>query len=164
MDNPPQGDSRLVSFPKVNDDVQILKQRARRLDPSSFLRPDILRDRHSESEMAQIVPANQFMEADLFLFLRSIADITQPNSNWMEKWWPWSAICSNQVPRFLLEAAGSKDVSSQIREALRIQSADLFKEVVSIARDRLRDLKNEIGFTSSDGPLSYFDLQSLVKP
>ena len=55
-------------------------------------------------------------------------------------------------------------MASQLAKALRIQSDDQLETVVSIARDKILELKNGIGFTDPAGPLSYFDPRSLAKP
>ncbi|NRB05965.1 MAG: hypothetical protein HRU34_00300 [Richelia sp.] len=77
--------------------------RKNRLSPNRILlHPDILNERHTQAELAEIVPMQQFMDADYFLFLRS--EFQAPTASQWDQWIPWSKVYMNQTPRYLLKA------------------------------------------------------------
>ncbi len=98
----------LVPFHLLSNTVRLLQknyQNQLMLRPTS-LHMNLLVERHSNGELAKLVPIEQFAEADYFLFLR--AQIQPPTSAKNPSWMPWSSLYIQQVPRFLQTAKYSK--------------------------------------------------------
>lgn len=84
------------------------------------VRADILNERHTQGELANIIPMQQFMDADCFLFLRSEL---APETN---QWIPWSKVYMEKVPRYLLEASRAKYAEKLLRP-LGIKDINTFR-------------------------------------
>lgn len=94
----------MVSFSYISQPVELLEHRKQRLGlRKKSVHADILNERHTQGFLAEIVPMQQFMNADFFLFLRP------------ERWHPWSWIYLEDVPRFLLEAQRAKYAEHLLR-------------------------------------------------
>ncbi|HVB73109.1 MAG TPA: hypothetical protein VNE38_06085 [Ktedonobacteraceae bacterium] len=95
----------LVPFYALSAPVSLLYTRHQRLKlPGKSLHANLLNERHSEGELADIVPVEQFMEADFFLFLCAQFPIVEPRP--LPAWMPWSTahMSPYQPPRFLQKA------------------------------------------------------------
>jgi hypothetical protein len=162
MDNLSNSDAKIVGFTAINEVIVLLGNRWRRLKTGVFEHLRILAKRHSEGELAQLIPAKQFAEADLLLYLRSVADVVKPDTGRVPRWWPWSALGPGEVPRYLVEAIKSKERVGQLCMALGVQDANQLKATIASARTELTEEKWGIGFPDTASPLSYFHLESLV--
>ncbi len=100
------------------------------------LHGDLLNERHDgDGGLATILPMNDFVAADFFLFLlsRTIEDKTGFDFRF---WRAWSCVYMKRAPRFIHDAA-RRDTAEQISSALN-QSIDEFKKVL---HDRGPELK-----------------------
>ena len=160
MDNPSTAEApALLPFIAMNEFIAILKVRSKRLNINKFLHSQILYQRHTEGEFAQYVPSTQFMEADLFLYLRSLAGLTDLNNPLME-WDPWSSLLLNRPPRYLLEATRSA-VAERLCQALGVSNIGKLREVVAVAGTSFIQWRTRHGVISSATPLAHLDPQSL---
>ena len=98
----------LVSFSHLSelldslDKLRKYRLKLNRLSPRS----DLLNERHTNGDLAKIVPMEQFAEADYFLFVRvQIQPVKAPQ--WPE-WLPWSSLYLRQIPGFLQRAKRAK--------------------------------------------------------
>ncbi len=99
----------IVSFSNLSDTVVLLYERKELLGIKQIsLHADLLKDRHTQGELAKLIPMEQFIEADYFLFLRAQVQAATPNE-W-PVWMPWSSLYMHQVPRFIQEAKRIKNV------------------------------------------------------
>lgn len=147
-----------VSFDYVSEYVQLLDDRNKRLNLSRVsVHADLLNQRHTEGDLAKILPMKEFMEADYFLFIRGELD-TKGADSWM-KWRPWSTLyMRNQVPKFLEEAKREK-YAKQLILALNVGTIDAFKKrLVEIAPTLDRLFKARTFFVN---PLEHFDIDGI---
>lgn len=83
----------METFSYISSHIRLLEHRNQRLKlRKKSLHATMLNERHSEGILADIVPMQQFMDADLFLLLRP------------EGWNAWSVVYLQEIPRFILEA------------------------------------------------------------
>lgn len=93
------------------------------------LHGDILHDRHSKTELAAVLPFEEFADADFFLYLRGVLPEDKVAGNF--PWRPWSAVWLKGTPRFLLRAQ-SMTQAEKVARALAVRS-------VSELKSRLRE-------------------------
>jgi len=89
------------------------------------LHADILHDRHQTEGLAEILPFDEFVAADFFLFLFGGLPL-EKNQNIL-KWRPWSTLYMKQMPMFIQDAE-RLIVAEQIMEVFNIESVDEFKK------------------------------------
>ncbi|MEH2228313.1 MAG: hypothetical protein V7K71_01520 [Nostoc sp.] len=132
----------LVSFIYVSEYVKLLDYHKERLCLSRIsIHADILNERHTQGELAKVIPIQEFMDADCFLFLRS--EFIAPAASQWDKWIPWSKVYMQKVPRYLLEASHIK-YAEKLLSPLGIKNIDTF-------RIRLPDASNKLGKMFSNG-------------
>lgn len=114
----------------ISQEVPLLRYRKNRLAlKGRSVRADILNLRHSDDNPVANVKMNRFVEADLFLFLRS------------EKWYAESALYLTQIPSYLFEAK-SKSFANQLLRPLALESVEEFRELLT---KRFENLKRDFG-------------------
>lgn len=109
------------------------------------LHADILRDRHSEKGgLVAILPINEFMNADFFLFLlrEAIPDTTVFH---MSYWRAWSCLFLNQPP-LIIRASESKRVAMEVTKTLHLQNIDELKKLLIEKGPNLAKLFRHDGF------------------
>jgi len=85
---------------------------------------DLLNERHTQGDLAKLVPIKQFSEVDYFLFLRTeLQPTTQPTTI---VWIPWSALYLKQLPRFIQEAERIK-YAQQLLRPLGVEDIDTLR-------------------------------------
>lgn len=94
----------IVPFTYVSQYVELLETRKNRLQLQRIsVYADILNERHTNGELGKVVPIQQFMDADCFLFLRAVCQ-EEEILDWINWWSPMSTLYMEQAPRYLLEA------------------------------------------------------------
>lgn len=84
-----------VPFTFVSKNIQLFRDR------KSV--SEIINKLHTEGSLSSLVPMQQFMDADSFLFFR--AELQDKNTSaWPTSWMAWSTLYLTQPPRYLLEA------------------------------------------------------------
>lgn len=152
--------SRVVTFAYASKYLELLQYRKQRLQlQRTSIHADLLKERHSEGELGRIVPIEQFIAADCFLFLRT--ELSQENGAQHPNYWiPWSSLYMERVPRFL-SAAVSRKYAEQLLDPLGVNSIETFKV-------RLENRNGELwaAFKSSallfGSPLENFDVQTIA--
>ncbi len=89
-------DSLCIPFNDISQPVELFK------NSSKNRHSEILNQRHTNGKIAEIVPMQQFIEADFLLFIRAES---QSNSQY---WHGWSLLYMKQVPKYLLKAKNVK--------------------------------------------------------
>ncbi len=116
---------------------------------------DILHDRHTSGSLAAIVPAESFIAADFFLFLRSVLPPEMRGAH--SSWRPWSCLYLKGAPRFLLDAE-RKTRAEELARTLDVPSIDELKR-------RLLERGHDIGHLFSNGfwdyPISQKDVERI---
>jgi hypothetical protein len=103
------GPRRAVPFYHIDQPVSFLYARNDRLRLNRIsLHLDLLAERHAQSDLATLVPIEQFVEADYFLYLRAQLQEQESLHGVVPVWAPWSIRCMVQPPRYLQEACRSK--------------------------------------------------------
>ena len=82
---------------------------------------DLLKDRHEKSELAGIVPLNEFTETDFFLHLYGDKG-RKSQEIYYGAWYPRSDVYLNHTPRFVLEAT---DYPTAMQICLALQIGDV---------------------------------------
>ncbi len=142
-----------VQFSQISQYSRLLEQiRKQRLGSGRWSHyADLLNERHTQGALANLVPIEQFSEADYFLFLRTeLQPATQPTTI---VWIPWSVLYLKQTPRYILGAERIK-YAQQLLRPLGVEDIDTL-------RARLRERVGKLAGTWGDGgrwhyPLSEF--------
>lgn len=139
----------LVSFTYISQYVSLLEDRKNRLDRMRIsFHADILNERHIVGNLAKIVPMQQLMDADLFLFLRS--EFQDNKEAAWHNWIPWTKLYMRQVPRYLVEASSLK-YAQKLLPSLGLEDIDTFRINLKSASEKLAKMFSN-GWPSS--PLS----------
>ena len=98
------GESATLHFTKVSKRIDLLESRKQRTRSNQIsLHADLLHTRHTEGELAAVAPANDFEDADYFLYLRSVVE-SEEEDTW-QVWLAYSTLYMfSRPPRFLVEA------------------------------------------------------------
>jgi hypothetical protein len=151
----PNGTSKpeLVPFTYVSKQIQLLKFRNKNQNLGRVsLHADFLNKRHTEEVIAELVPMQQFMDADYFLFLR--AEIA---SEGFGGWVPWSTLYLEQPPKYLIEASRAKYAQELLQPLGAITIATLREQV-----DRsISTLQQVFGYNLGFSPLGNFEPQTI---
>src|SRR2546423_10080 len=87
----------IVPFTNLSETIVLLYDRKELLGIKQIsLHADLLKDRHTQGELAKLVPMEQFIEADYFLFLR--AQVQPATVGEWPVWMPWSSLHIHTVP------------------------------------------------------------------
>ena len=132
------GKQDVVSFIYVSQYLELLEHRKKRLHLNrTSIHADVLNERHMHGDIAKVVPMQEFMDADCFLFLRS--EFIDPETTLWNKWRPWSKVYMQNVPRYLLEASSARYAEKLLRplginniEAFRIRLHDALNNLVKM--------------------------------
>ena len=86
---------------------------------------DLLHKRHSTDELGKVLPERQFIDADYFLFLRSVLPPAEDPT--YAEWEPWSALYLKHVPGYLIDARKSR-FAARFLTALGVDGAEQFRD------------------------------------
>jgi hypothetical protein len=137
---------RMEHFSYLSLHVELLVMRNRRLGlRQKSIHANLMNERHTQGALAEIVPMQQFMDADFFLFLRS------------ETWGAWSSLYLEKVPRFLLEAKRIK-YAEQLLSPLDIDDISMFRDRLN---ERRKALYNYWGFLAEFSAFGRYDSQNI---
>jgi hypothetical protein len=148
VENLPGGygyEPNVVSFTYVSQDVKLLT-------PSKHA--SILNERHTEGALAELVPMQQLMDADFFLFLRAFQE-AEVGQLW--SWTAWSTLEMTQAPRYLLEASSAK-YAQQLLRPLGVKDIETLRVCVDQGAAKLRQIH---GSLFSLHPLGNFAPQAI---
>jgi hypothetical protein len=148
-----------VPFTALSQPVALLYEPNKRLNLNSrSLQGKLLYERHSKGDLAKLVPIEQFMEADYFLFLRaSLSPETPPQ--WIE-WRGWSTVNMQSPARFLRESVRS-EFAQQLAHALGLPDVPALRSRLSERQNALTDIWT-YGFRSPwFDPLERFDISTI---
>jgi hypothetical protein len=103
-----------TSFYHLSEHIRLLQLRKERLKSNRMsLHADLLARRHTQGELAKLIPLEEFAQADFFLFLRAqLQPETDPR--W-PLWAPWSLLYMKLPPRYLREAERVKYARQLLR-------------------------------------------------
>ncbi len=161
LDNRERGQAGMVSFPYISKRVGLLGRRNERLKLRRIsVHADILKERHSREVLCELVPMQQFMCADYFLFLR--AEFEKPDQHGRPTWNAWSTIFLPATPPYI-EQATRKKYAQKLLRPLSIDSIEMFRsKLVELkAAQRLARIFGDPFFPGLDDPLEDFNPQDI---
>ncbi len=129
----------IVMFEYFSEYLYSLEQRNAQLGLRRIsLHSDVLKDRHTEGDLAKLAPHESFMEADYLLSMRAIADAKGQRELY---WRPWSVVHMPGIgPRFLIEAK-RKSFAKRLIPALGVRGGiDELRQLVIENRQYLMQL------------------------
>ena len=140
IDNAYDRTADTVSFSYVCLDLRYLKNQ--NLSSHTNRHADLLNERHTQGEIAEIVSMQQFNDADFFLFMR----IESNNYHYLDLdldkyWYPWSINYLKKMPQYLIKANSLK-YAQKLLKPLDISSVDIFRE--SMSNNIVPKLQNRI--------------------
>jgi len=124
-----------VDWSHASDHLLSLINESRRKSRMS-IHADILNERHTTGGLAVIMPMEDFMAADYFLFLLGAMSPEGAANSFFFKWRPWSALYLKRAPTFLRNAE-HKRIASQIMKLFHITSAEEFRKLLLERAPRL---------------------------
>ncbi|MBD2104947.1 hypothetical protein [Leptolyngbya sp. FACHB-261] len=120
-----------VPFTYICSPLDSLENRRQRLNLNTIsVHADLLNERHTQGDLAEVVPMQQFINADCFLFLR--AELQPYTISAFSGWAAWSIIYVKQPPRYLIEAYRIKNAQKLL--------APLKMDNVEMLRDRMIEI------------------------
>jgi hypothetical protein len=138
------GSQNYVSFGYVSQKVALLDSRNRRQGSNRIsIHADILKQRHTETELAQLVPMEQFVEADYLLFLCAQSRREEPRR--LKRWLAWSTLYMDEIPRFL-QAASRVKYAERLLRPLGVGDIQTVRNRVADHKDDLHRLFPGIWF------------------
>lgn len=146
----------LVPFFTVSQYVRLLNDhRNRRLGLNrTSVEADILKQRHSQGELTSLVPFREFMEADLFLYLRTEFQLQAGPTDY--NWFPFSTVfMSGEPPLYLAEAERIKHANILLGPLTAKSTDDLRQKLPGIIR-KLSGFFDK-GFSRFSNPLGNYD-------
>jgi hypothetical protein len=127
-----------VNWTIVSDHMAGLIEESRRGQRMS-LHADILYERHTKGGLAAIMPIDDFMEADYFLFLA--AELPQPDDAVAMEWRPWSDLYLKHTPLFLRNAE-RKETTDQLAKVFNVPDAQELRRRIIMRAGNIRALFN----------------------
>ena len=120
------------------------------------LHGQILQQRHAAGPLAEVVPLEQFVDAELFLFIRG--EFIKQDRSGSIAWFPWSSLYAHEAPRFLVRAVRAKD-AEQLLRPLGAPSIEVLRERLPEFAARLREaVPNVLSFR----PFGGFDVRTVA--
>lgn len=146
------------SFDRISAYLPSLDQiRNRRLHLNrTSITADMIKERYEGTQLGQLITHRNFLEADYFLFLRTLCDKDKLGSS--NIWRPWSCVYLQHVPNYVqkMESRGF------LERFTLIMGLDNGESLVQRIRERHKAFENIYSPLSwVDSPLNYYDLNKL---
>ena len=116
------------------------------------LHADLLKERHTTSPLGDLLPFDQFAEADLLLYLRGELQHDENTiGNWIARSGP---VMGNQAPRYFSEAK-QHSYAQQVMIGLGLDDIEVLRRRLAAKKGTIAE---RLGHPSGDGgPLEFFD-------
>ncbi|MGB3510788.1 MAG: hypothetical protein WBA93_16445 [Microcoleaceae cyanobacterium] len=135
-DNSPSQTYQIINLNDISQPVELFE------NSSNNRHSEILNQRHTNGKIAEIVPMQEFIEADFFLFLLSESKTEDSSDSY---WHGWSLLYMEQTPRYLLEAKKVK-FAEQLLVLLDLETIAELRDLVKNAQTKLVDkIWNNLG-------------------
>jgi len=147
--------SGYVSFTRLSCYLQSLNDyRNQRLDlRRASVMGDLLKERFTQSELADLITHKEFLEADYLLFMRTVCHEDNIESL-LKVWFPQSCIWLDRPPSYIVKAESKRFLDKMIK-ATGFKKSEEFIEIFK---------KNHFAFTKffrktwKDDPIEFFDV------
>jgi len=114
---------------------------------------DLLKERFTQSELADLITHKEFLEADYLLFMRTVCHEDNIESL-LKVWFPQSCIWLDRPPSYIVKAESKRFLDKMIK-ATGFKKSEEFIEIFK---------KNHFAFTKffrktwKDDPIEFFDV------
>ncbi|MDJ0556898.1 MAG: hypothetical protein QNJ68_21120 [Microcoleaceae cyanobacterium MO_207.B10] len=144
-------ESLCIPFNDISQPVELFEK------SSNYRHSEILNQRHTNGKIAEIVPIQQFIEADFFLFILSETKTKDDSDSY---WHGWSLLYMEQTPKYLLEAK-KVDFAQQLLPPLNLETIAEIRDLISHAKTRLEQIWNNQSIASPYLPLKNFNPEDI---
>ena len=123
-----EGDSKYIPFAHISRYITSLDEiRNKRLNLNRIsIMADFLKDRFTQTKLSELISFKEFVEADYFLFVRSV--IHEEDTNYLyNTWCPRSCVYLNWIPKYIARAE-SKRFLDKLSKASGLKGSEEFKE------------------------------------
>ena len=157
-----RSEDTLLTFHYLSDHVALLDEiRNRRLATGTTRRismhADILKQRHESAPLAQKLTWNDFLDADMLLFLRGFVGSENGSGTY---WWPRTAVyIGSRSPRYLVEAKTPQG-AAHLKMILGLKTNDVREQV----QNALTFLATGLRQMGSYGGFEYFNAGKIADP
>jgi hypothetical protein len=117
---------------------------------------DLLKARHEQDPLGNLMPFDEFIAADYFLFLKG--ELPPVEVQTLPAWKPWSTVFMKGAPHFLLDAQHAA-TAQRIAAALGVPEVGMFKQRLRERAGRLRQMWRNGGW---DQPVSQTDIDKIA--
>lgn len=147
-----------MPFKYICSPLRSLRERNQRLNLNRVsVHADLLNTRHIQGDLARIVPMQQFLDADCFLFLR--VEFQESEVSNLAGWVPWSLVYIAQPPRYLIESY-QINKAQELLDPFKVANVEMLKSKIIEVTPRLKGLFNSPElFMFRKHPLGDFDPQ-----
>ncbi|MDD3427439.1 MAG: SIR2 family protein [Caldisericia bacterium] len=158
-----QRKSKYISFIKLNSFIFSLDEtRNSRLHLNKIsVMADLLKERFTNSDLSELISHRKFLEADYFIFIRSICNKQNIESQFTYRpslWCPRSCIYLNWPPSYIVKAESKKFLEILIK-ALGVESSENF--VKSLKENNSIFVKCFRNWIFSHNPLEDYNLSKI---
>jgi hypothetical protein len=155
VENPTEQKPGMKSYEYFSHCVQFFVDAdGRKFDDGRVTHPETLHKRHSEGELGELLPYQDFAEADFLLGLRSAFAGHYAEGHWPNPtWYPWGTRYLRHAPKYLF-ASQRKDYAEKLLGVLGVSSTDEFREKLMTHRLYTNKLFGGIHYHS---PMREFD-------
>ncbi len=149
---------KFVPFREISRYIQVLDEnRNKRLKLNRVsITADIIHDRFTQTELSKLITHKEFMEADYFLFIRSICQ--KDENNYYDYYWnPQSCIHLNKPPSYLYMAQNKSFLDKLSKTAGATDSNDFIQKLIN----KHRIIRDYFSSQFPHNPLRSFDFSRL---
>ncbi|MBP2045185.1 SIR2 family protein [Methanobacterium aggregans] len=143
---------KYVTFPYISKYIRVLDEtRNKRLKSDKLsIMADMICERFTQTELSKLITHKQFMEADYFLFMRTIC---QDVKNWI----PRSCVYLEEEPPSYINRALSQGFLDKLSEASGFADSKDFARKLEATHNKFDELFD----FNLESPLYYFDFNQL---
>ncbi|NEP82074.1 MAG: nucleotide-binding protein [Okeania sp. SIO3C4] len=150
-DNSPLQTYQMIKLNDISQPVELFE------NSSNNSHSEILNQRHTNGKIAEIVPMQEFIEADFFLFLLSESKTEDSSDSY---WHGWSLFHMEQPPKYLLEAK-KVDFAEQLLSSLGLETIEELRSLISHAKIKFEQIWINPSIESSYLPLRNFNPEDI---
>lgn len=153
-------DSGYKSFTRIREYIRSLNDlRNKRLNLKRVsVTADLIKSRFSDSKLSELISFREFVEADYFLFARSVCNEKDADSHY-NTWFPQSCIYLEWIPRYILMAE-SLTFLNKLSKAAGFENSEMFKKKLEERHGIIIKFISPIGSPFADC-LRYYDFNKL---
>lgn len=144
--------NHISRYIRVLDDIRNKRLSSRRIS----IMADIIHDRFNNTELSELITHKQFMEADYYLFIRSICE--NDDDTRFDYWGPRSCVYIEEKAPTYIEMAQRKPILEKLSESVGIEDPNVF---INRLESRHMEFRKFYNVFEADSPLIFFDFNKL---